>query len=283
MKRYFVRFFVFFITIALLFGIFHAGSYICCLAQESFAEYSLPIIMYHHILKDEARHGDFIISPDDLEKDLKYIKKEGFTTITTKDLIEYKEKGTPLPEKPIMLTFDDGHLSYQEYVVPLLKKYNMKAIVSVVGSYTNDYTKNPDKSVSYAYLSWDDIKKLSQSNHTEIANHTYDMHKFAERKGCAKIKGESSEHYKKIFSEDLAKMQNLIADYTKTPAVCFTYPFGCYCEDAEDEIKKSGFKVSLTCNEGVNNISRDSSLFKLKRFNRPHKKTVENILNKVQR
>lgn len=281
MKRYFVRFFVFFLTLALLFGIFHAGSYICCLAEDNFSDYQLPIIMYHHILKDEARHGDFIISPDDLEKDLKYIKKEGFTTITTKDLTEYKEKGRPLPEKPIMITFDDGHLSYSEYVVPLLKKYNMKAVVSVVGSYTNDYTKNPDKSVSYAYLSWDDIKRLSESNHTEVANHTYDMHKINERKGCSKIKGETSEHYKKIFSEDVTKMQKLIAEHTGTPAVCFTYPFGCYCEDSEDEIKKSGFKLSLTCNEGINNISRNSSLFKLKRFNRPHKKTVEDILKRV--
>ena len=281
MKRYIVRFFVFFLTIAVLFGIFHAGSYICCLAEEVTSEYQLPIIMYHHILKDESRHGDFIISPDDLETDLKYIKKEGYTTIGTEELINFKTRGTPLPEKPIMLTFDDGHLSYLEYVVPLLEKYGMKAIVSVVGSYTNDFTKNPDKSVSYAYLSWDDIKTLSQSSHTEIANHTYDMHKIGQRKGCAKIKGESSEHYRKIFSEDLNKMQKLIYDYTGKRTDCFTYPFGCYCSDAEEEIKKSGCALSLTCNEGINNLSRDSSLFKLKRFNRPHKKTVENILSGV--
>ena len=279
MKRYFVRFFVFCITIAVLFGIFHAGSYICCVTQDITAEYQLPIIMYHHILKDEARHGEFIISPDDLEKDLKYIKNNGYTTITDLDLIEYCENGTPLPEKPIMLTFDDGHLSYQEYVVPLLEKYNMKAIVSIVGAYTNDYTHHPDKAVSYAYLSWEDVKNLSSSSHTRIANHTYDMHKIAQRKGCAKMKGESSEQHKKTFSEDTTKMQNLICDYTGTQAVCFTYPFGCFCAETEEEIKKLGFKLSLTCNEGINNISRNSSLFKLKRFNRPHKKTVEQILN----
>ena len=281
MKRYFVRLFVFFITIAVLFGTFFAGSYICCVSQESQVEYKLPIIMYHHILKDAARHGEFVISPEDLERDLKYIKDNGYTTITDLDLIDYCEKGTPLPEKPIMLTFDDGHLSYQEYAVPLLKKYNMKAIVSIVGSYTNDYTLHPDRAVSYAYLSWDDIKNLSVSSHTRIANHTYDMHKIAQRKGCSKMKGETSEQYKKIFSEDAKKMNDLIYDYTGTQAVCFTYPFGCFCTDAEDEIKKLGFKLSLTCNEGINNISRNSSLFKLKRFNRPHKKSVQEILSGI--
>ena len=93
------------------------------------------------------------------------------------------------------------------------------------------------------------------------------------------MKGESSEQHKKTFSEDTTKMQNLICDYTGTQAVCFTYPFGCFCAETEEEIKKLGFKLSLTCNEGINNISRNSSLFKLKRFNRPHKKTVEQILN----
>lgn len=283
MKRYLFRLLVFSLVIALLFGIFQAGSYICCLTQKQFSEYQIPIIMYHHILKDESRHGDFIISPDDFEKDLKYIKKEGFTTITDLDLIAYQEKGTPLPEKPIMLTFDDGHLSYFEYVVPLLEKYEMKAIVSVVGSYTNDYTENPDKSVSYAYLSWNEIAELSKSTHTRIANHTYDMHKIsANRKGCAKASGESKEHHRKIFTEDVKKMQSLIYENTKINADCFTYPFGSYCAETEEELKKSGFKMSLSCNEGINNVSKTSSLFKLKRYNRPHKKSVEQILKELK-
>ncbi len=283
MKRYLIRFLVFFITIAVVFGIFHAGSYICCLTKSTFSEYQLPIIMYHHILRDEATHGKFIISPDDLEKDLKYIKKEGYTTITDLDLINFKEKGTPLPEKPIMLTFDDGHLSYLEYVVPLLEKYQMKAVVSVVGSYTNDYTEHPDKAVSYAYLSWDEVAELANSSHTRIANHTYDMHKNSkERCGCSKIKSETKEHYKEIFGNDTKKMRDLIYSYTGINADCFTYPFGHFCKEAEEEIKAMGFKMSLTCAEGINYISEDSSLFKLKRYNRPDEKTVEEILKKAR-
>ncbi len=279
MKRYIIRFFVFSIIIAIIFGIFHVGSYICCLTKSAFSEYKLPIIMYHHILRDEATHGKFIISPDDFEQDLKYIKKEGYTTITDLDLINFKEKGTPLPEKPIMLTFDDGHLSYLEYVVPLLEKYQMKAVVSIVGSYTNDYTEHPDKAVSYAYLSWEEVKMLSDSTHTRVANHTYDMHKTSNgRNGCSKKKGETSAHYREIFDNDAEKMRKLIFDYTGKHADCFTYPFGYFCDETEEEIKSLGFKISLTCAEGINNISENSSLFKLKRYNRPHGKTVESIL-----
>lgn len=281
MKRYLFRFFIFFLTIAIFFGIFRAGAFICCVARETKSEYDLPILMYHHILKDTKKHGEFIISPDELEEDLKYLKKEGYTAVLPRDIMNYQKTGAPLPEKPIMLTFDDGHLSYLEYVVPLLEKYEMCALVSVVGAYTNDYTEHPDRAVAYAYLDWNDITALSKSTHTEIGNHTYDLHKVANgRQGCARKKGETAEQHKKIFCADLLKMRKLIHDYTGTDADCFTYPFGFMCPETEEEIKNAGFKMSLSCTEGINKISRDSSLFKLKRFNRPHGRSAQEILTK---
>jgi len=278
-KRYFTRFFIFFLTVAILFGIFRAGAFVCCLAKDTTSEYDLPVIMYHHVLKDPKKHGQFIVSPDDLEQDLKYLKNHGYTTVLPRDIINYQKTGMPLPAKPVMLTFDDGHLSYLEYVVPLLTKYNMCALVSVVGAYTNDYTEHPDRAVSYAYLDWNDITTLSKSTHTEIGNHTYDLHKVSGgRQGCARMKGETAEHHKSIFENDTQKMRNLIHQYTGTHADCFTYPFGFLCPETEEEIKKLGFKMSLSCTEGINKISRSSSLFRLKRFNRPHGKSVESIL-----
>ena len=123
MKRILFRFVVFAACIALIFGVFHAGAYICCLAKETRgAEYELPIIMYHHILKEKSKQGKFVVSPDEFEADLKYLKKNGYTAITADTLIRYHEDGEPLPDKPVMITFDDGYLSYLEYAVPLLEK-----------------------------------------------------------------------------------------------------------------------------------------------------------------
>ena len=280
MKKFLFRFVVFAICIAVMFGVFHAGAYICCLAEETRgAEYELPIIMYHHILKEKSKQGKFVISPDEFEADLKYLKKNGYTTITADALIRYQEEGNPLPDKPVMLTFDDGYLSYMEYAVPLLEKYEMSAVVSIVGSYTDEYSEHSDRCVSYAHLNWDDVSSLSNSTHTEIQNHTYDMHKISGgRNGCSKMRGEKTEHYKKVFTEDVKKMRDLIYQNTGKQANCFTYPFGFLCGEAEEEIKKMGFKMSLSCAEGINKISRSSSLFKLERFNREHKRPVEKIL-----
>lgn len=123
---------------------------ICCLTTFfiilSFCAYSIvnaktenyikvPIIMYHSILK--SRSGDYIIHPSEFESDLKCIKDNGYETITMTDLIEYVYNDKELPEKPIIITFDDGYYDNLGYAVPLLKEYNMKAVISIVGSYTD--------------------------------------------------------------------------------------------------------------------------------------------------
>ncbi len=279
-KRIGIRMILLLLCVFLLGGAFCAGNYICCLAEETDKQ-ALPIIMYHHILQDKGKQGTFVISPKELEQDLMYLKENGYTTIGTKELLSFRKEGVPLPQKPVMLTFDDGYLSYLEYAVPLLEQYGMKAVVSVVGAYSDIYTETTDRNVSYACLSWEDIRQLSESNHTEIMHHTYDMHKNAGgRKGCARMRGEEKETYQKAFREDTEKMQKLLKTHTGQNAPCFTYPFGFYCGEAEEELKSMGFSMSLCCEEGMNYISQDSSLFKLKRFNRTHGRSVGEILEK---
>ena len=92
----------------------------------------LPIIMYHSIVKNEDRSGEYVITPIELEKDLLYLKQNGYTTVFVNDVIRYVKRGGELPEKPIILSFDDGTYNYREYLLPLLEKYDMKATVSIV-------------------------------------------------------------------------------------------------------------------------------------------------------
>lgn len=145
----------------------------------------VPIIMYHSILKSKS--GRYIVHPDLFEKDLQYIKENGYNTITITDLINYIYSGTPLPEKPIIITFDDGCYNLT-YAVPLLKKYNMKAVISVVGKYTDQYTNKDEANPNYGYLRWKDINSLIEDGTIEFQNHSYNMHTTQNsRKGCSKI------------------------------------------------------------------------------------------------
>lgn len=231
----------------------------------------LPIIMYHQILKEKSKWGQYIISPDDFEKDLIYFIENGYTTITVQDLIDYVYNEKELPEKPIMISFDDGYLTSKVYVLPILEKYNAKAVVSIVGDFTDEFTENKDKNISYAYMTWDDVNELVQSEHIEIQNHSYNMHKLSKRKGIAKLPRESVENYRKALNNDILYMQDLIEKNTGYRPTAFTYPFGAISKDAEPILRDMGFLALLTCNEGVNMLTGEKDeLFSLKRYNRPY-------------
>lgn len=243
----------------------------------------LPIVMYHSILKDTKRSGKYIITPDTLESDLKYISDNGYETITMSDLISYVYENTPLPEKPIIITFDDGHYNNLGYAVPLLKKYNMKAVISIVGKYTDTFSETDEVNLNYSYLRWKDVKELMDSGIIEFQNHTYNLHsESSSRMGCSKKSYESEENYRKILSDDINRLQEEFQKNTDYIPNTFTYPFGSISKASLPIIKDLGFKASLSCSTGVNNITKNPDcLYCLKRNNRPSGISTESFFAKL--
>ena len=242
----------------------------------------VPIIMYHSVLKSAKKQTKYIVTPAQLESDMLWLKSNGYTTVFIQDLINYVYNGTPLPSKPVVLTFDDGYYNNLIYLYPLLKKYNMKAVISIIGIYSEEYSKTLDLNPSYAHLTWDNINELSDSGLVEILNHSYNMHKTDTRKGCKILSGESYNEYKTVLAKDIMKTQELLNSNCKIAPIAFTYPFGYMCEESEGIIKELGFKASLSCYEKINHITRDEScLYMLKRFNRDSTISTERFMAKI--
>ena len=242
----------------------------------------LPIIMYHHISKKASALGDYVITPNQFESDLKFIKQKGYETITSQNLVDYFDGKFDLPEKPIMITFDDGYLSFYEYAYPLLQKYNMKAVLSVIGKYSDLYSDCDDRNINYAHVTWNNIKEMRKSGLIEMANHTYDLHTLNDRKGSAIKSGESGDCYKTMLASDLKTLQNKLKEVTGITPVTFTYPFGRVCKQSYSIIEEMGFKVSFGCEEKINYIDKENPyLYKLKRFNRVHGKSSETFFKNI--
>jgi len=250
-------------------------------ADEKPAEgISLPIIMYHHISDDPRALNDYVISPKELESDFRYLKEKGYTAILPKDLTDYVNSGTPLPENPVMITFDDGFESVYHYAYPLARKYKMKFLLAVFGKETEHFSKINDHNILYSYITWEEIKELANSGLCEIANHTYNLHKISDRKGVKIKNGENAENYESILLNDVTNLQNLIKENSGIEPKTFVYPYGFYCEESEKILKASGFSVTLTCNEGINIITKNpDSLYLLKRYNRPSGLTSDNFFD----
>jgi len=241
----------------------------------------VPIIMYHSVLNSHT--GKYVISPSELESDLKYIKDSGYTTITMTDLIEYVYNDRPLPEKPIILTFDDGCYNNYYYAVPLLEKYNMKAVFSIVGEYTDKYSESNEVNINYSYLRWADISMLVPDGVVEFQSHSYAMHTTKGRNGAKKKLGESLESYKEALKKDSMKLQDEFQKNCYYMPNTYTYPFGAISKESDEIMKEIGFKATLGCTEGINYITKDpNGLFSLRRYNRSGKTTTDSFFNKIK-
>lgn len=243
------------------------------------------IIMYHHITEDENKTGDYVISTEQLENDFKYLKKNGYKTLSMRELYSIDKYESNLPEKSIMLTFDDGQESFYKYAYPLLKKYNLTAVFSVIGKYTEQFSTAEDHNISYSHVTWDEIKTMIESGIVEIGNHSYDMHSnnAVERIGVTIKKGESLQSYRTAIKYDIDKFNSLFEKYVGFTPNFFAYPFGRYSSETEKIIKENGFSAALTCYETKNvPHSNNEWLYKLGRFNRSGKISTAEFFKKIR-
>ncbi len=251
-------------------------------SEESEKLPAVPIIMYHSVCENKKVQSDYRLSPALFESDMKYLYDKGYTSIYVADLIAYVYEGYVLPQKPVIITFDDGYLNNFTEVLPILEKYDMCATVSVVGKFIERAEKENDPNPMYAYLTWDNIRALENSGRIEIGNHTNAMHEIGERRGCMKLSGESEEGYDKILSADLTLLQNALTENAGLTPIVFTYPFGYVSEESLPVIKKLGFLAALTCYERINYISGSKDqLYRLGRFNRSSGLSTEQFMKKA--
>lgn len=243
----------------------------------------LPVLMYHAIISDPSRAGEYVITPEAFRRDMEYIRSEGYETVVMDDLIAYVRSGASLPDKPIMITLDDGYYNNYLYAYPVLKELGMRAVLSVIGVEADRYTNEPDLHESYAHCNWDVLREMSDSGVIELQNHSYDLHHIHKGyMGAGKKSGEEITAYRARLFTDLSRMQNRFSDELGFVPNTFTYPFGSAPADSAAVLAELGFLASLGTEGKTAVISRDQSCLELiPRYNRPASRSAESILKKA--
>lgn len=239
----------------------------------------VPIMVYHDV---KSKITNYTITPNEFESDLKFLQENHYTTVTINDLIDYVHSEKELPEKPIVLSFDDGYLSNYKYVFPLIQKYNAKIVFSIIAKNTDDFTRVPDDNIEYSHVTWSQLKEMVDSGLVEVQNHTYNLHSTQKkgRIGCKQMYGETDAHYAAALSEDLLKCQDEIRTNLGVTPNTFVYPYGEKSKNSDSILRSLGFQATLTCNYGVNLVARNpDALFDLKRICRTHGTSLEKALN----
>jgi len=242
---------------------------------------SVPIIMYHAL--EDSPDNKWEITVQEFESDLQYLSKNGYTAVFVQDLIDFVHKGKDLPEKPIVLSFDDGRSPTIDIILPLLEKYNSCISMAIIGTETDHYTRidMEGKIKRHPHMTWNDVKNAADSGLVEISSHTYDLHG---KNGVRKLKRESTEDYRKRLLGDLDKFAETLKDNIGISSNALVYPLGIFSSSSDEIIREAGYLASLSCQEGVNTlvVGDEDCLFGLKRYLRPPNRSSEEIFAKFE-
>lgn len=268
-------------------GLLLAGLLLAEPVREAFAPAAgtpLPVIMYHSVLRDPARTGAYVVTPDSIRQDMEWLRENGYAAVSIEALTAYIFEGAELPERPVLLTFDDGYLNNMTYLPELMAEYDMCAVIFAVGEYAERYTELNDPNPNYAYMTWTDLEELAADPHFEIGSHTYGLHSLKPRRGSGRLRSETRGQWESVFREDVGRMREALGELgITTPA--FAYPFGIVSEGADELLAAMGYKCTFTCAEEINLLAPGDagSLLGMGRFNRDGGMSTEEFMAKIFR
>ena len=238
---------------------------------ETEGRISLPVIMYHHISREKSQWNDYVVSLGEFESDLDYLAANGWHSIGVRDLLAWYDGAFEMPEKPFMITFDDGFESTLAYAEPLLEEYGFCAVVAVIGSVCGDVSKYEKHDPEFSNLSWEEAAEMARRGVIEVQCHTWNMHESWPRRGCQIRRGESPEAYRRALSADLERFWQESGAHGVDLVPAIAYPFGAFCAETGNIVLEEGFEVAFTCWERFNTLIRgEEKPYQLGRYNRPH-------------
>jgi peptidoglycan/xylan/chitin deacetylase (PgdA/CDA1 family) len=224
------------------------------------------VVISFHDVADRAEDLDFdAVSTGRLAQFFDWLKGTGWAAVTLDDLTAAHRGARPLPDKSIVITFDDGYRSLYTHVYPLLKVYHFPIVSALVGS----WMEGPqDGTVLYGdyrvprsnFITWAEAREMQASGLVEFASHSYDLHRVVQanpqgttspaavtwRYDPKTNRYENDAQYASRIRADLVRARNLLqANLGRAPRA-IVWPFGRYTGPGLDVAKQLGFSLSFT-------------------------------------
>lgn len=232
-------------------------------AQDSVA---VPILLYHNVI-NYIPEGDYDsslnIPASVFEKHMQAVLRAGYTPITYEMYYRFETEGAPLPDKPIMITFDDGYLSNYIYAYPILKKLGIKATIFVI-------TDRRGKALSInPHFSWNQAKEMVDSGIIDIQSHTH-SHQV------------STTLTDEALIYELTVSKRLVERYTGKKCNVLAFPNGIAEARELEAAKRAGYKIINLVGERGSNRKGDD-LATMKRITVFGKWSAQELLERVNK
>lgn len=214
----------------------------------------IPVLMYHKVSPDSFRNGPGLrVTPYEFERQVKYLKESGYTAISLDEVINHREKGISLPNRPVVITFDDGYEDNYTYAFPVLKKYGYTATIFIVynevGGY-NQWDIKEHNTQPFKLLTWEQIRTMQDygicfESHTLSHPHLTSL---------------TADEARKEICESKIKLEQVLGK----PVNYIAYPYGQHNDQICEITRKAGYKAAVSTITGTNQQNTDR--YRLKRL-----------------
>ena len=242
-------------------------------------------LCYHDVTDVVVDPDGNAISSDRLVQHFSWLRANGYGVVSIDDLLAAQRGERSLPDKAILLTFDDGYASFYTRVFPLLKAFNYPAVLALVGSWLDAaegaQIEYGDQRVPRStFMTWEQLREVTASGLVEIASHSYDLHRgiVANPQGnlepamTSRLYDAKNARYEDDAShlarirDDLTHNRDLLERQLGLRPRVMVWPFGRYHQPAVAIAHELGMPVALTLESGVNHVD---ALDRLKRYLAP--------------
>jgi biofilm PGA synthesis lipoprotein PgaB len=236
------------------------------------------ILNYHDILTAEGAQqslNKMDVGIEHLEQHLNWLKKNGYKIISVQNIVDAAAGKYTLPNKAVLLTFDDGYQSFYTRVFPLLKKYRYPATVALVGTWMdgNVTADEPGKPL----LNWDQVREMVQSGLVEVASHSYDLHKGVNANPQANSQAaavtrlyddpmlvyETDEQYRERIHSAMSKSAEFVLQHIGVRPRVMVWPYGEYNQMTVQAAREAGMPITMGLEDGFNTVADLSALRRL--------------------
>lgn len=230
----------------------------------------LTVLSYHEIAnKDDALVRDYAVSPTNFVRQIDWLRNNGYHFVSINDVLADHEGKKPLPDKAVLITFDDGYQSVYVHAFPVLKMFHIPAVMAIVGNWEEEKENvNFDGKIipRTKFLSWNELREMSMSGLVEIGSHSFDLHQGilgnpqGNKQPAATTRLYSVEEkrhedeatYRKRVLTDLKHNNELIRRHIGTTPRVIAWPYGHYNKTTRDIAAKLGMNIGLTLDDGAN-------------------------------
>lgn len=242
-------------------------------SERAWSPDNFVVLAYHDVEDEDPDQTTLAVRTNRLVDQLAWLRENDYRPVSVDQILAASHGKAPLPAKAVLLSFDDGYSSFYTHVFPLLKAYQWPAVLAPVGKWLDT---PPDQPVDYGgklvdhsrFLTWAQVKEMSDSGLVEIASHSYDLHKgvLGNPQGNTQPAAttriydpirktyENDAQFSKRIENDVHAITSRLRDITGKQPRVWIWPYGGAGGTALNIVQENGYSVALKLGKGLTTI-----------------------------